>query len=316
MPYVIHVSDCNDGEKENMIIATARIWAIATALLLSSTICTAQQPSKKLTNHDITEMVSLGLSDDLVVDKIHAADATDFDTTIDGLKFLKAANVSDIVIRAMINPRPPILVPASDTTTVPKPVPTPRTDPNDPNSPHDPGIYMYAKSRDGLSLTMLEPTVYSQGKTTGTLKMAMTYGVAKMKWKAVVQGAHANLKSSDNSMVFYFYFEESNAGLSHASFGGTTSPNEFTLLKFDEKKDSRETVVMSMNALGGQSGTDEKASIRFTSTKLRPGVYQVTPSAPLQAGEYCFLSSLGVGAFGAGSAGASRLFDFTVAPGQ
>jgi len=43
-------------------------------------------------------------------------------------------------------------------------------------------------------------------------------------------------------MAFYFYFEESNAGLSHASFGGTTTPNQFTLLKFDEKKDSRETV--------------------------------------------------------------------------
>jgi len=171
---------------------------------------------------------------------------------------------------------------------------------------------MYAANKDGMHMVMLEPTVYSQGKSGGVFKSAMTYGIAKMKWKAVVRGAHANVRSSDNKMAFYFYFEESNAGLSHASFGGTTTPNEFTLLKFDEKKDSRETVVMQGNAFGASSGTDEKANTGFALTKLRPGVYKVVPSTPLKPGEYCFLSSLGVGAFGAGSAGASRLFDFAV----
>lgn len=49
-------------------------------------------------------MVSLGLSDDVVIDKIHATDATDFDTSIAGLKTLMLGKVSDAVIRAMINP--------------------------------------------------------------------------------------------------------------------------------------------------------------------------------------------------------------------
>ncbi len=285
-----------------------KLMCMLSVCMLAASVCLSQQAVKKMTNEDITAMVSLGLTDEVIIDKVHAAEATDFDTSVAGLTALKQAKVSDAVIRAMINPHPPVVNSALSTgQTTPA-----NTNPDDPASSHDPGIYMYAANKDGLHMVMLEPTVYSQGKSGGVLKSAMTYGIAKMKWKAVVRGAHANVRSSDNKMAFYFYFEESNAGLSHASFGGTTTPNEFTLLKFDEKKDSRETVVMQGNAFGASSGTDEKANTGFALTKLRPGVYKVVPSTPLKPGEYCFLSSLGVGAFGAGSAGASRLFDFAV----
>lgn len=283
---------------------------IAMTILLGVSACAGQPAPKKMTNHDVTDMVALGLSDDVVIDKIHAAGATEFDTSIDGLKALKAAKVSDAIIRAMINPRPST---GGGTTEQKEAV---KTDPNDPDSPHDPGIYMYARTRDGMKMLMLEPTVYSQGKSSGLFKSAMTYGIAKVKWKAVVDGPSANLKSSDSNMAFYFYFEDANAGLGHASFGGTTTPNEFTLLKFDQKKDTRETVVMSANAFGASEGTDDKANIRFSFTKLKPAVYKVSPKTPLEPGEYCFLSAVGIGAFGAGSAGANRLFDFEVTPNQ
>ena len=173
---------------------------------------------------------------------------------------------------------------------------------------------MYAKSRDGVQMTLLEPTVYSQGKTGGMFTSAMTYGIAKVKWKAVVRGAHATVRSSDDKAAFYFYFEEANAGLSHATYAGTTTPNEFQLIRFDDKKDSRETVVMKGNAFGASSGTDDKANIPFTFTKIKPGVFKVVPNAPLKPGEYCFLTSSGVGTFGAGAAGANRLYDFGIAP--
>ncbi len=274
-----------------------------------------QDASKpKLTNQDILGMVSLGLGDDVILEKIHTTPETDFATDMESLKALKAAHVSDAVIRAMINPHPSVV---NSNPTLPASQITPtNTNPDDPASSHDPGIYMYAATKDGVHMVMLEPTVYSQGKSGGLFKSAMTYGIAKMKWKAVVRGAHANVRSSDSKMVFYFYFEESNAGLSHASFGGTTTPNEFTLLKFDEKKDSRETVVMQANAFGASSGTDEKGNTGFDFTKLRPGVYKVVPKTTMKPGEYCFLSSSGVGVYGVGSAGASRLFDFAVLPSE
>lgn len=289
-----------------------RLASVLSVCMLAASMCLGQRAVKKMTNEDVTAMVALGLTDEVIIDKIHAAGATDFDTSVAGLTALKQAKVSDAVIRAMINPHTPAVssaAPAGQNT------PT-NTNPDDPASPHDPGIYMYAETKNGVHMVLLEPTVYSQGKSGGMFKSAMTYGIAKIKWKAVVRGAHANVRSSDNKMAFYFYFEESNAGLSHASFGGTTTPNEFTLLKFEEKKDSRETIVMQGNAFGTSSGTDEKANTGFGFTKLRPGVYKVVPNTPLKPGEYCFLSSAGVGAYGAGSAGASRLFDFALLAGE
>ncbi len=279
------------------------------AAILVTSLSFGQQLTKKINNSDVIEMAALGLSDDVIIDKIHTSDLTDFDTSIAGLKALKGAKVSDTVIRAMINPKPASL-PATTAsgTTVAAPV----NNPNDPNAPHDAGIYMYGSTKNGLQMIMLEPTVYSQGKSGGVFKSAMTYGIAKMKWKAVVRGAHANVRSSDPKAVFYFYFEETSAGLSHASFGGTSTPNEFTLVKLEARSDTRETVVMKMNAFGSSSGTDEKATVSFAFTKLRPGLYKVVPNAPLKAGEYCFLGASEGGVYGAGAAGANRLFDFGV----
>jgi len=159
---------------------------------------------------------------------------------------------------------------------------------------------------------MLEPSVYSQGKSGGFLASAMTYGIAKIKMKAVLRGAHANARVSDPQPVFYFYFETKSAGLSQSSspFGGTSTPNEYTLLKFDVKGETRETLVGSMNAFGGSGGTDDKAVTSFTYTKLRPGVYKVMLNGALQPGEYGFISASGVAVvspYGGGAATNSRV---------
>ena len=162
-------------------------------------------------------------------------------------------------------------------------------------------------------MTLLEPNVYTQGKTGGVFASAMTYGIAKVKMKAVLRGAHANARVIDVQPVFYFYFEQTSAGLSNAStfFGGTSTPNEYTLLKFDVKGDTRETVIGSANAFGASGGTDNKAVTPFTYTKLRPGVYKVILSGPLQPGEYGFISSGGSVALGPmGGTTNSRVFDF------
>jgi hypothetical protein len=140
---------------------------------------------------------------------------------------------------------------------------------------------------------------------------AMTYGIAKVKWKAVVRGAKAQVRTNDPSAVFYFYFEKTSAGLSNNSFG-TSTPNEFTILQFEEKSETRETVVMKMNAFGTSSGTDDKRSVAFDFVKLRPGVYKVTPKVQLAAGEYGIIGSSAGNAYAAGAATANHVFDFGV----
>src|SRR5689334_19466289 len=74
--------------------------------LLMSCLCMGQQLNQRMTNQDVIDMVALGLSDNLIIEKIHAVDSTEFDTSLKGLRALKAGNVSDIVIRSMIAPRP------------------------------------------------------------------------------------------------------------------------------------------------------------------------------------------------------------------
>jgi len=56
----------------------------------------------------------------------------------------------------------------------------------------------------------------------------MTYGIAKIKMKAVIQGSHSNIHTSDSGTTFYFYFEDTGS-----SFGGSTTPNEYVLLKLE-----------------------------------------------------------------------------------
>lgn len=63
------------------------------------------QNSKKLSNQDVIDLVSLKVSDDIIINSIRTAEVTEFDTSVAGLKLLKEKNVSDAVIRAMMNPR-------------------------------------------------------------------------------------------------------------------------------------------------------------------------------------------------------------------
>ncbi len=77
-----------------------------TLLVISSllTMASSQVEPKPLSNKDVIEMVSLGLSDDVIIEKIRSVKTTTFDTSVEGLKSLRAAKVSDAVLKAMINP--------------------------------------------------------------------------------------------------------------------------------------------------------------------------------------------------------------------
>src|SRR2546428_5948427 len=80
--------------------------ALVLAAVVSIAPAEAQDLSKrKLTNQDILDMASLGLGDDVILEKIRTAPETDFVTDLESLKALKAAHVSDPVIRLMINPK-------------------------------------------------------------------------------------------------------------------------------------------------------------------------------------------------------------------
>jgi S1-C subfamily serine protease len=57
-----------------------------------------------LTNQDILDLSSAGISEDLIVEKIKTATARNFDTSVSGIKSLKSAGISDVIIKAMLQP--------------------------------------------------------------------------------------------------------------------------------------------------------------------------------------------------------------------
>jgi hypothetical protein len=275
-------------------------------------VCPFLVAQQALNNDAVINLVKAGLSDDLIVSTINAS-AGNYDTSANGLIALNKAGASDKVISTIVLKGLKSTSPAAASTSAPGAAAA-EGNPDDPTTMHDAGIYIYSESAPaGSKMMMLEPSVYSEGKTGGYLAASMTYGIAKIKRKAVLHGAHSNARAADSQPVFYFYFEQRSAGLSQAStpFGGTSTPNEYTLLKFDIKGDTRETVVGSSNAFGTSGGTEDRAVTGFTYSKLRPGAYKVVLNGTLQPGEYGFISANGTAGMGLyGGSGASRVFDF------
>ncbi len=253
-----------------------------------------------LGNADVVKMVGAGLADSLVIAKIRTSQCK-FDTSLDAILKLKEAGVSDAVVQAMVE-----AAPASPSEAAEAPA-----DPNDPKSRHPAGIYWLDQDGDKRQMVQLEPTVYSAGKSGGYLASAMTYGVAKVKWKAVVRSPVGTLRVTDSTPEFWFYFEQTEHGLSYSGtfFGGASSPNEFILARMDRKKDSRELVVSEGNTFGFSVGTRPEDTVPIEFTKVAPGVYRVWPAHALPPGEYCFFyagTSMGMGMTG------GKLFDFGV----
>jgi hypothetical protein len=61
------------------------------ASLLVSSLWGSQKLQSRMTNQDVIELVSLGFSDGVIIDKIRTAQGSDFDTSIPALEELKAA---------------------------------------------------------------------------------------------------------------------------------------------------------------------------------------------------------------------------------
>ncbi|HYE72397.1 MAG TPA: hypothetical protein VEF04_03665, partial [Blastocatellia bacterium] len=76
---------------------TFLLYASTTSFTLAQTA----KSSEVLTNASIISLVQIGLSDNLIIEKIRQSPGN-YDTSVEGLKQLKAARVSDAVIKEML----------------------------------------------------------------------------------------------------------------------------------------------------------------------------------------------------------------------
>lgn len=279
--------------------------AIATvSLCLLAPVASLRAQDDTLTNGAIIELHQMGFGDEVLLEKIRSS-PTDFDLSLEGLRSLKEAGIPQSVIAEMIG-KNAMDRNAESAEAV--------EDPNDPLSPHSPGIYLFQESGEPR-LLKLEPSVYSQAKSGGFLKHAFSYGVAKIKSKAILMGTSARLQLRDRKPTFYFYFEETETGLSYQS-QATTSPAEFVLAELDvkDKKNHRELVVGQMNAFGAESGALDKTVRLLDFEEVADGIYRVQPQNSLTPGEYGFYyaGAAPMPTYGVVGSSGGRVFDFGV----
>jgi hypothetical protein len=292
-----------------MRLRNAAIWALVVLAACATVQAQTAAPAapkratrpatpEGMTNADVLKLVRAGLGEPLVVVAIRNAKKTAFDLSTDRLIELKGAGVSDGVLAVMLDPT---AAPVAATPVLAASAPEPTPDLNDPAAPHESGIYIDDGS--GKShLVLLEPTVFKRGKSGGTFTSAMTMGIKKMKWKAVVGEKHAAIRTRTTQPVFYFYFDAKGSSLGSTG-GAATNPSQFLLARMSASDKGRELVVGEAGALGASSGTREKDTVEFRAEKVGPGVYRVQPSAAVQPGEYCFFKAEGSATMGAGSSG-------------
>jgi hypothetical protein len=299
---------------------------LVTILVAVPGVCVAAvQGRERLDNEAVVAMTKAGLSPTAIVSKIQTSGSA-FDVSTEALIRLKQEGVADEVIEAMLaaanEPSEPgvdvapqgsrlrrVTTPGLGSASPPEPFPA------DIGPNYAPGIYLLKQFPERWELVPVEPAVYTQAKASGAWKTALSRGVLKTHYKAVLPGAHADLQVDVPRPVFYFVFDVPNSSLSYSGSvwqGLATSANEFVLVKMEVKKSSREIVVgASSKYTGDETGTREADLLPFEYERVEPGVYKVTPKRALPHGEYCFYYG-GVPS-GHGARGAAKVFDFGVA---
>jgi hypothetical protein len=276
-------------------------FAATACILLCSLSALAQEPAHRLNNQDVVEMVKLGLSDDVIVAKIRAVVAAGdgtvaFDTSVDGLKALKDGNVSDAVIKVMINPAPPPapVVAAVAPMTVDANLPPPEV-----------GVYW----KDGPNFVLIQGRALDQTKVGGRAGSYFTDGMRNQHWDAYVDGPHSSNVVKDRRPAFYLYVPDGSDAL------------DYVLIIMNKKSDRREFQIGSFGGVtGGKSGVKKDKVIDFQATHVGIRTYKIALPQDLKPGEYAFFMGTGTsatmsGAHGgnrSGGAASGRLYDFSI----
>jgi hypothetical protein len=273
--------------------------ALVLSLLLASTTL-SQDLAKRITNKDVIDMVALGLSDDVIIAKIRSATVggtLQFDTSVDGLTKLKAAKVSDEVIKVMINPAPPAapVVVAATPLTI---------DPNLP--PPEVGVYW----KNGGAFTRIEGQNVSQAKVGGKAGSMFTYGMRNEHWDATLNGSESKNVVNERQPVFYIYVPDG------------ASASDFVLIILEKKDNRREFQIGSFGGVtGGKSGVKRDKEVTVTAEHAGIRTYKIKPDAAMKPGEYAFFMGTGqsatmaggqTGGARSGGAAAGRVYDFRI----
>jgi hypothetical protein len=276
-------------------------WIVVVFCLTLSALSVRAQ-GEVMTNDEVITLAKAGLSPSIIIGKIRSG-KSDFDLSTDALIKLKQTGVSDDIVAAMLEAKSGRSIASPAGASIPG-------DPNDPMAKHSYGVYLY-EERDGVrKMTQLQPNVSAQNRTGGMFTSSLTYGIGKVKVKSNLPGRNAALQIKDTQPVFYFYLDITSGGLNTSS-GVPSTPNEFAMIRFNQRSDNREVTIGKANAFGAKGGLSDEYVVQFNAQDMGGGVFKITPATPLPKGEYAFYL-INSGNSNASSAVGAKFFDFGV----
>ncbi len=161
----------------------------------------------------------------------------------------------------------------------------------------------------GTDTTQIHPIKYYKMKHgTNALAYGLTYGIAKIKNKALYKGSTSpNVVNVGDKLRFTFGHIPLEYMATLYMFQPQYSIRNFSLAAFSKKKDRRELTSGELSVWTGyDSGvTTENDDVKFTVETVAPNVYEATVTEA-EPGEYCFI-------FVDGGAGVyTSVYDFTI----
>lgn len=285
-----------------------KIFAICLSLVM--TISSAALAQETMTNDEVISLTKAGLSSSIIIGKIKTS-TTNFDLSTDSLIKLKQAGVGDDIVGAMLEAKSGKSINTPSVNSSGAAATAAAGDPNDPMSKHGYGIYLY-EEKDGVrKMTRLDPNVSAQNRTGGMFTAAITpFGLGKVKTKTNLPGRNAKVQLQTTTPVFYFYLDISSGGMNTAS-GVPSTPNEFTLVRFNQRSDNREVTISKSNSWGAKGGLSDEYVVPLKTEDLGNGTFKITAAADLKKGEYGFML-LNSGNASTGAGIGSKFFDFGI----
>jgi hypothetical protein len=274
-------------------------------LVFAALVFSVPASAEPLNNRSIVELHANGLDDDTIIAKIQASEAN-FDLSTSALIALKKQGVPSRVITAMLQAQNGTPGGGSPTAINRTGTRSSSVGTNALAVSRPAGIYLLSNGQ----LQRIDFNVSGQTKTGGFLGSALTYGIAKVSTKVVLQGESARTITHDQSPTFYFYLPGAVTRSGSSSFSDSSSepssPSDFSLMRLERHGGSREARIGRGNVTGFQSGVVSKDRVDITFDEARAGVFVVHPASPLAIGEYSFVM------IGSGGVSAAKFFDFSV----
>lgn len=249
----------------NLLRGMAAFAALWIGLSVSNSNSLAQEPVRArpaaFTVDDVIRLVQAGLSEDIILQQIRLK-AHAFDLSSDQIIKLKAANVSDRVVEALLDPTQADAPLTHPTGADPPPAALPGS-----ALPAEVGVYARKQDR----WVEVQPEVV-YWKTAGALKTIATAGIHHGDVNGRVPGP-ASHSSFSTPLQFLIVAPE---GVAMA---------EYRLLRLRHTKQDREFRTVTGGLLHSESG-EFRDMLTFDGTKLAGHVYEIHFPASAGPGEY------------------------------